>query len=205
MGNPEWVNGKFGNALELDGASSYVDCGNDESLNIPTGDPVTMCAWVNSKVGSIAAWKGILAKREGASYSYGINFRTGAFQIYTSGVSGIQGFACDLPANQWVFVCGIMSAEPTELYIDGELFGGAAKGPGGGVSAVAANRLRIGASLSAGEIFDGIIDEVAVFNVALSEDDINDIMTRGLGVTTGITAVEPLGKLGTTWAAIKAQ
>ena len=50
--NPKWVNGKFGKALEFDGAGSYVDCGDDESLNIPTGDSVTMCAWVNSKVGT---------------------------------------------------------------------------------------------------------------------------------------------------------
>ena len=53
-GDPKWVDGKFGDALEFDGASSYVDCGDGESLDIPTGGSVTMCAWVNSKIGSTA-------------------------------------------------------------------------------------------------------------------------------------------------------
>jgi len=205
--NPKWVDGKFGKALEFDGVGSYVDCGKDESLNIPTGDSVTMCAWVNPKVGSTAAWQAIMAKRDGASYSYGINLITATFQVYTSGASGVQGFAYNLPENEWVFVCGTMSEEPTELYINGELFG--TVGPGGGVSAIAENPLTIAESFGAAEafgnaeIFNGIIDEVAVFNVVLTEDDINNIMTKGLGAATGIVAVEPSDKFAVTWASIK--
>ena len=181
-----WVAGKKGKALEFNGTDSYVDCGKDESLNLPTGGAVTMCAWVNSKVGSTGAWQAIMAKRDGASYSYGINLITNNFQVYTSGASGIQGFAYNLPVDEWVFVCGIMSEDPTALYIDGELFG--AKGPGGGVSAIAANPLTLAESFGAAaafgnaEIFNGIIDEVAVFNVVLTENDMKDIMTKGLRV-----------------------
>jgi len=200
IGDPQWVDGKFGSALELDGASSYVDCGNTDTLDIPTGGAVTMCAWVNSKVGSTGAWQGIMAKRD-ANYSYGINLVTGAFQIYTSGGSGIAGFNYNLPADEWTFICGTMSNDPSELYVNGELFG--TTGVGGGVLSSAANLFRIGASFSNGEIFNGTIDEVGVFNVVLTEDEINDIMNRGLGMATGITAVEPSGKLETTWADIK--
>lgn len=205
--NPKWVDGKFGKALEFDGVGSYVDCGEDESLNIPTGGSVTMCAWVNSKVGSTATWQAIMAKRDGASYSYGINLITGAFQVYTSGASGVQGFAYNLPVDEWVFACGTMSEDPTELYINGELFG--TVGPGGGVSAIAENPLTIAESFGAdvafgnAEIFNGIIDEVAVFNVVLTADDIKTIMTKGLGAATGLTAVEPSDKLAATWASIK--
>jgi len=49
---------------------------------------------------------------------------------------------------------------------------------------------------------DGAIDEVAIFNVALSEDEIKEIMTKGL---TGMTAVSPGGKLPVAWGAIKAR
>ena len=88
---------------------------------------------------------------------------TGSFQVYTSGASGIQGFAYNLPAGEWAFICGTMSENPTELYVDGELFGGAAKGPGGGVAEVPANPLTIAESFGAkaafgnAEIFNGII------------------------------------------------
>ena len=46
----------------------------------------------------------------------------------------------------------------------------------------------------------GEIDEVAMFSVALSEDDINDIMDNGL---VDALAVAPAGKLATKWGALK--
>ena len=52
-----------------------------------------------------------------------------------------------------------------------------------------------------GEFLGAIIDDVAIFNTALTGDDIETLMTEGLGTTTDI---EPSGKLTTTWAAIKA-
>jgi len=48
----------------------------------------------------------------------------------------------------------------------------------------------------------GLIDEVAIFNVVLSEDDLKTIMTEGLET---ILAVSPLKKLSTTWSNIKSQ
>ena len=44
--------------------------------------------------------------------------------------------------------------------------------------------------------------EVALFDVALSEEDINMLMNRGL---SSVTPVEPTGKLATTWAGIKSR
>jgi len=207
VGSPKWVNGKFGKALEFDGPTTWVDCGKDASLNIEAGGSVTMCAWVNATLGSTAAWQAIMAKRDGASYSYGINLVTNNFQVYTSGASGVQGLAYSLPKGEWAFICGTMSTKPTELYVNGDLFG--TKGGGGGVAAVPANPLTIAQSFGAkaafgnDEIFNGIIDEVAVFNVVLEGADIKTIMTKGLGAATGLVAVEPSDKLAVTWASIK--
>jgi hypothetical protein len=44
-----------------------------------------------------------------------------------------------------------------------------------------------------------------VFNKALTEDQVNDIMQNGLGKALGLTAVSASGKLTSTWASIKAQ
>jgi len=49
------------------------------------------------------------------------------------------------------------------------------------------------------------MDEVAIFDVALIEDDMKSIMTNGLEKATGITAVSPADKIAITWASIKAQ
>ncbi|MCK4581031.1 MAG: hypothetical protein KAU10_06740, partial [Dehalococcoidia bacterium] len=45
-GAPLWIEGPFGKALQLNGISDYVDCGNAESLNIT--DKLTVSAWVKT-------------------------------------------------------------------------------------------------------------------------------------------------------------
>lgn len=47
--------------------------------------------------------------------------------------------------------------------------------------------------------WDGMINEVAIFNKALTQDEIKDIMEKGLKPT----AVSPSGKLAATWGRIK--
>ncbi len=54
-----------------------------------------------------------------------------------------------------------------------------------------------------GEYYNGLIDEFAIFNVALTEDDIKTIMDKGLARALGIAAVSPSGKLTATWGSIK--
>ncbi len=45
MDSPKWVKGKFGNALEFDGAKAYVDIG-DNPVLAPTTNQLTVVAWV---------------------------------------------------------------------------------------------------------------------------------------------------------------
>jgi hypothetical protein len=61
----------------------------------------------------------------------------------------------------------------------------------------------IGRTWEDARFFQGMIDEVAIFSVALSEDDINSIATKGLSKAIGITAVFSASKIATAWAAIK--
>ena len=49
--------------------------------------------------------------------------------------------------------------------------------------------------------FNGLIDEFAIFDVALTESELMSIMDRGL--EANIAAVSPLGKLASTWGQIK--
>ena len=55
-----------------------------------------------------------------------------------------------------------------------------------------------------GRFGDAIIDEVAIFNVALGADDIQMMMDKGLSAML-LTPVEPEGKLSTTWGKVKQQ
>ena len=52
-------------------------------------------------------------------------------------------------------------------------------------------------------LVDGAMDEVALFNVVLTEDQITDIAEKGLARTLGAEAVSLNGKLATAWGKIK--
>ena len=49
------------------------------------------------------------------------------------------------------------------------------------------------------------MDDVAIFNTALSEADVNEIMDEGLGRLFGFTPVSPKDRLTTVWASVKSE
>ena len=64
--------------------------------------------------------------------------------------------------------------------------------------------LNFGAWGCAFRFFNGILDEVALFSVALTKEDIKGLMENGLESALGITPVKLSGSLSSTWGSIKA-
>ncbi len=56
-----------------------------------------------------------------------------------------------------------------------------------------------------GSTFAGAIDEFAIFDAALSQEDVQTIVAEGLGRAALGFAVDPAGKAAATWANLKAQ
>ena len=56
---------------------------------------------------------------------------------------------------------------------------------------------------SGGNGYIGLLDEIAIFSVALEEADIKAVMDRGLEAVAKLLAVSSIGKLTTTWANLK--
>jgi hypothetical protein len=54
-----------------------------------------------------------------------------------------------------------------------------------------------------GSFFVGIIDEAAIFNIVLSEEDLQTIMDQGLAKVIGGAPVSPMGMLASTWSKLK--
>lgn len=52
---------------------------------------------------------------------------------------------------------------------------------------------------------EGIIDEVGLFNVGLTPDEVENIMTNGLGDATGVISVSASAKLAIVWGKVKVQ
>ena len=201
MNGPKWVDGKFGKALEFDGQDDYVDMGDAEILK-PTAD-VTFVVWVYWIGGNYVLASG----GQTSSTGYAITYNPDTSQIWfgasTSKQAGNTGYVKAPSSKVWHHLAGSYSDSTGELiaYVDGKEYA-AAKASGNALE----NKwpsLHIGKPNNTDAYYiQGIIDEVAIFNVALTEDDINAIMTKGL---EGAAAVSPADKLATAWGVIKVQ
>jgi len=196
-GEPKWVDGKIGKSLEFDGANSYVSVSNSESLNPTTA--ITLEAWIYPK-GFDADGNGILTKE--GQYILGLNWPQGGnaqkLNLWLTIGSWILFTGDEVSADSWSHVAATYDGNIKKLYINGNLVNSVDQKGKIGTSAnnilIAQGNVGVGS-----QAFKGLIDELAIFNVALTETDIKDSM-RGF-----LYAVEPSGKLTTTWAAIKAR
>lgn len=202
LGNVKWVKGEFGNALDLPGGgANCVSIPHNASLNLVTW---TATAWVKIQPGT---WQGIVVKASppgAANRNYG---------IWTWDVSGQLWAQSHFPAavtsqgktvitsGEWFHVAGSYDGKFVRAYVNGEM---EVETAGSGNPVTNSDPLTIGAGTSAGDFpMKGIIDDVGLFNVAISVDDIKAVMKDGLGKALGLSPVEPNGKLTATWGGIK--
>ena len=221
VGNAKWDTGKFGDALEFDGVSTYVNCGNGPSLDIT--EELTVVALVqfdavdykNSGGGLFTiASKGnpdSLSPTAGWWFSHdnrnnGQSFNYTCFGNKNGGWSGggnnFGGQSYMFSTGEWYNVAITVRDSVGKMYIDGVQLG--AEKPF--VDLVLSNTstdLTIG-SRGTSYYFSGLIDELAIFNVELEEEDLLAITNNGLEESAGPMAVDLSGKITTTWAKIKA-
>ncbi len=196
MGDPKWVDGKFGTALEFEGSGSHVNILNTGSLST---DSFTLSLWAQPNQLRI---QGLVDKTPQPNWRLFMNQPAGniEFDALPGEIGNVTTPVTSV--GQWYHIAATydLDTETAKVYFNGVFIRQAAN-----VDMNIDSPSNINIASPENSRFNGIIDEVAIFSVALDEDDINDIMTRGLGEATGITAVAPSGKLATTWAGIKAQ
>jgi hypothetical protein len=107
----------------------------------------------------------------------------------------------NLHDDQWHHGAFVRSEDTLSVYVDGRQDNSI-----GGVRSLdvsSATDFNVGRELN--NYYPGLIDEVAIFSVALTESDIVNIMDHGLEEATGIAAVSPADKLTTTWGQLKSR
>ncbi|MET1084645.1 MAG: LamG domain-containing protein, partial [Burkholderiales bacterium] len=158
----------FGRALKFDGKDDWVTVNATSRLNLTTA--MTLEAWVFPTTTS--GVRDILIK-EGSNVDiynlYARNWRgrpeSNAFLGGKNRVA--EGIA--LPANVWTHVAGTYDGMTLRLFINGVQ---TASTPISGPIATSTGPLRIGGTSLWGEFFQGYIDEVRVYNRALTQDEI---------------------------------
>ncbi|MFN8638978.1 MAG: PQQ-dependent sugar dehydrogenase [Dehalococcoidia bacterium] len=176
--------GKYGSAMSFDGSTGSLDLGNPAAFQF-TGSS-TWAAWVYATVSPSDDGQ-IIAKSSGSD---GWQFKTSpdtgphTFAIGVSNGSTLtQRYSTTVRAlNTWYHVAGVYnaSARTLDIYVNGVLDNGVLSGTvpsSQGVNSVTATvGRRIG-----GAFFAGTLDEIQVYNRALSAAEVQTVMTTPLG------------------------
>jgi hypothetical protein len=211
VGGPEWVDGVFGNALQLS-PSKYVDFPPPLSEKLILDKTFTCMAWMKATKWE-GSWNGVFSMQAGSSNgeTYGIYFSNNGgteFQCWTKlvGVGGIDVTTGKGAVNLDEWVHGTITYDGSKLivYKNGELAGETEtsgdmdNGDRLGRFVINGNYNSLDGGLA--EWCSAIVDEVLVFEEALTEAQVKAYMDKGF---SGVVAVEPLEKLTTTWGQLK--
>ena len=172
FGNPLSETGGSGCALKLDGVDDYVDCGNGPSLDI-TG-PLTLEAWINP-----------LEKPTGEPGVVGKDFNSYALTYYRPShcywyiSSGDNNCATPIGAGAWSHVAGVFDGTMVRLYLNGRPvrsrksgFNSVGKGKNLLIGCIVSDPAAQDPGDPRVPHFKGLIDEVRVYNRALTEKEI---------------------------------
>ena len=200
-GGVEQVKGEFGEALQFDGSTGYIEVPHSDSLNVEPSFTVENWGYpIDISREQIIAEKGFWA---GNWISHIKTARGYVFAVAASGWNPIWlATSADsaFDAEKWYHMAMTWDGKTRKLYINGELDGedeptGSLKGN--------TNPVYIAGGRADGQHFyDGIYDEFRMWNRALSQDEIKASMEMG---KDQLLAVNPLGKLAITWGSIRNQ
>ncbi len=183
--SPAFAAGGPGNALSFNGAS-YVDVQHTNSLN---AYPLTVTAWINT----FAPAGALVAKAPPfAGDGWRLSLNSGQLQgAYGTSVNPagilVVGNSLLFP-GQWHHVAFTVDASGGRLYLDGVLQAFQAwNGLAGPTTSL--NDLSLGAYSGGAAFYSGLMDEVTVWNVALTPAQIQNNMNRSLlGNEPGLVA-----------------
>ena len=164
--------GVTGLAFSFDGDNDFVEVPQVSGMNFGPNSPMTAELWAYRT--SPASIMHFIGKRDGCG---AINFQM-AFDQSAWGWGGDAGNAVvapTMPLNTWVHLAGTFDGTTFRFYTNGQL---AAAGPGS-LGPATTHPLTIGASGSCGWRFAGLIDEVAIYNRALTSTEVTAIYTAG--------------------------
>ena len=160
--------GKFGGAYTFNGSSKYITCGSAASLN-PT-NALTIEAWI--KPSSLSGERAIVHKQNWNNKT-GYYLETIGKQVEFALGNGsniaLDG-ATSLVTGAWYHVAGVLNGTTMTIYVNGKADG---TGSFSGTVKTGTESLLIGKNAYwSGEFFNGPIDEVRVYNRALSANEI---------------------------------
>jgi len=188
-----WATGHSGSALSFDGLNDYINAGTNSVLDL--NGAMTISAWVRPVGWSTGSIGAIVTRGAGGGTGY---------EFYTRQVSNSYALWDINPAvistigptfGEWQHAAVVVDGSTYRFYVNGEDAGTGSWS----LSPSGINPLLIGSFDGSSEFFNGSIDELRIYNYALSNAEIQDLFnsqtsTCGDVDTSGNSVVE-IGEL----------
>ena len=179
-GTEDYVDSPMGQALSFDGVNNYVDCGNSSILR-PTS-ALTVEAWVNyADFFSDSAGHAIVSEAQYTSNGFmlyqacGTPYNRVRYFVRTDTGLFIGQSGTPLLIDTWYHLAMTYDGSYLTLYIDGD-YDSSVSATGAVKWSGTTPNLYIGSTYTAGcAKFKGLIDDVRIWNVALSEAQLGKI------------------------------
>ncbi|MFC1634924.1 LamG domain-containing protein, partial [Planctomycetota bacterium] len=172
-GNPQWMDGKIGGAMEFNGSSGYVEIPFSESLRVINQGDFSIAAWfMLNEIPS--EYKVVFQQGDDTSGGPG---RTWLFvhqsnEIRSSLGGAPTGSGVGIEGGIWyhgiVVVTEGGDTDSVQIYVDGQ----AAGAPREDSMEDSEGVFYIGAHKGLGNIWDGLLDDIRIYNHALTETQI---------------------------------
>jgi hypothetical protein len=168
--------GRSGGALRFDGVNDWVTVADHATLDLTTG--MTIEAWV--RPAAMSGWETVVTKERSGGYAYALYAQDGAPLAGGAAVpSGnvrvgtadrtLRG-TTQVPTGQWTHLATTYDGAVQRLFVNGIEVSSRTQT---GTIAVTAGALRIGGNAAwADEFFEGDIDDVRIYNRALSPAEV---------------------------------
>ncbi len=174
--------GRFGGAVSFNGISHFVTVNDSPLLDFTTA--MTIQAWVYPM--SLSGWRTVILKETSNGLAYALyahdNAPRPASYINLGGTDLAAIGTAQLPLNTWTHLATTYDGSALKLYVNGVLVRNQAiSGP----IVTSANPLRFGGNSIWTEFFTGRIDEVRIHNRALTQPELQALMTAPVAQQQG--------------------
>jgi len=173
----DWVVSGGKGALDFDGSNDYTNVSNNPNLSLSQNSPITISAWVYTR--SNAGYRTILTKR-GATTNYELSFMNGDGRLifYSGGALSLSTSQVSL--NTWTHCAAVITGSTGGTYYIAGVNAGSATQAVGTPNNTALN---IGAVSGAGQYINAQLDDIRIYNRALTEQEIRLLASeRGIGL-----------------------
>ena len=160
------VLGKIGKAYDFNGIDSTVITPLDINPEKIPELSITCWAYPRSGSGRRQVWS-----QDDGGFDRSLLVENDGWSVFIGGSNWITGQSVDL--NQWQFLAVLFTPTDVLFYKNGEKF---SYGTAGGTGVISGNTFTLGDNPAGySEFFDGLIDEVRVYNRVLNDEEIQSI------------------------------